>query len=429
MLGRIRDRNVWLVYATIFLLGAAYGSSLAVTPLRLAEIGFGKSEMGTLASWFAGGIVAMSIPAGALIRRFSAKKTLIVSLLLYAVAVSLFGLQRTYLGASAVRVLDGATSVGVWVGCETILLARSDASNKAFVTSLYAMSIAVGYVVGALAARVLTMFTGYQTVFFAAGGFALLALLVVAFGLDADKGGGAVVAASDEEAGPYRSPADQPETAPLSSWALLYRIKTSCFATLAYGYFQASVVLFLPIFLVHSKGVAEKDTILMTAFFAAGMLLFSNVAGRLGDRHGHLRVMTVLATVGMFMTLGFVLLSSWTIMLGAIFVAGATLASISPVSLALSGLISERRDFARANGIYNACYAVGMLVGPPLSSVIFDRISGAAMLLHLAAMWATFIAFCIFFRKDDPRARAVPSLRETAPAERRPLEPQRSAEE
>ena len=404
MLGRIRDRNVWLVYATIFLLGAAYGSSLAVTPLRLAEVGFGKSQMGTLASWFAGGIVAMSIPAGALIRRFSAKKTLIVSLLLYAVAVSLFGLQRTYFGASAVRVLDGATSVGVWVGCETILLARSDASNKAFVTSLYAMSIAVGYVVGALAARVLTMFTGYQTVFFAAGGFALLALLVVAFGLDADQGGGALHASS-EEAGPYRSPAEQPDAPSLSSWALFYRIKTSCFATFAYGYFQASVVLFLPIFLVHSKGVAEKDTILMTAFFAAGMLLFSNVAGRLGDRHGHLRVMTVLATVGMVMTLGFVLLSSWTIMLGAIFVAGATLASISPVSLALSGHISERRDFARANGIYNACYAVGMLVGPPISSVVFDRVSGAAMLLHLAAMWATFIAFCIVFRKDDPRAK------------------------
>ena len=404
MLGRIRDRNVWLVYATIFLLGAAYGSSLAVTPLRLAEIGFGKSEMGTLASWFAGGIVAMSIPAGALIRRFSAKKTLIVSLLLYAVAVSLFGLQRTYLGASAVRVLDGATSVGVWVGCETILLARSDASNKAFVTSLYAMSIAVGYVVGALAARVLTMFTDYRTVFFAAGGFAVLALLVVAFGLDADQGGGAVEAAI-EDAGPYRSPAEQDAAPPLSSWGLFYRIKTSCFATFAYGYFQASVVLFLPLFLVHSKGVAEKDTILMTAFFAAGMLLFSNVAGRLGDRHGHLRVMTVLAAVGTVMTLGFVLLSSWTLMLGAIFVAGATLASISPVSLALSGHISERRDFARANGIYNAWYAVGMLVGPPISSVIFDHLGGGTMLLHLAAMWATFIVFCIVFRKDDPRAK------------------------
>lgn len=402
MPGRIRDRNVWLVYATILLLGAAYGSSLAVTPLRLAELGFGKAQMGTLASWFAGGIVVMSIPTGALIRRFSAKKTLIVSLLLYAAAVSLFGLQRTYVGASAVRVLDGATSVGVWVSCETILLARSDASNKAFVTSLYAMSIAVGYVIGALAARVLTMFTGYPTVFFAAGGFALLALVVVSFGLDADQGGGAVEAEGDE-AGPYRSPATPPDAAPLSSWALFYRIKTSCFATFAYGYFQASVVLFLPIFLVTSKGVAEKDTILMTAFFAAGMLLFSSVAGRLGDRHGHLRVMTVLAAVGMVMTLGFVLLSSWTLMLGAIFIAGATLASISPVSLALSGLISPRRDFARANGIYNACYAAGMLVGPPISSVIFARVSGTAMLLHLAAMWATFIVFCIVFRGDDPR--------------------------
>ena len=35
-----------------------------------------------------------------------------------------------------------------------------------------------------------------------------------------------------------------------------------------------------------SKGVTKEQTILIPAFFAAGMLLFSNYAGRLGDRRG-----------------------------------------------------------------------------------------------------------------------------------------------
>ncbi len=95
-----------------------------------------------------------------------------------------------------------------------------------------------------------------------------------------------------------------------------------------------------------SKGVTKEQTILIPAFFAAGMLLFSNYAGRLGDRRGHLGVMRVLATIGLSMILAFVLLDSYAWMCLAVFVAGASLASISPVSLALQGVISS--EYGRA---------------------------------------------------------------------------------
>jgi len=181
---------------------------------------------------------------------------------------------------------------------------------------------------------------------------------------------------------------------------LVLRIRTSCFATFAYGYFEASVVLFLPLYLAHDKGIAREQTIAIPAFFAAGMLLFSNVAGRLGDRFGHLAVMRVLATVGGAMVLGFVVLSSFAPM------AVATLASISPVSLALQGVVTAPRDYDRANGIYNAFYAIGILVGPPLSSFVFARFGGGPMLIHLAILWAAFVVFAWVFGADDPASRA-----------------------
>ncbi len=392
----IRDRDILVVYATIFLLGVAYGSSLAVTPLFLDQMHFTETQMGTLASWFAGGIVAMSIPAGALIRRFGAKPTLLLALAGYVIAVGAFGFQRGYFGASAVRVLDGATSVGAWVACETILLARAEPKHKAFVTSLYAMSIAVGYIVGSALARVAAgwIHGDYRLVFFGAAGVAAIAGLVALVGVTKNAAG----ASEHVEAAAGDGPSE-------SALAILGRIKTACLATFSYGYFQASVVLFLPLYLVREKHVDEKDTILMTAFFAAGMLLASNLAGRVGDRLGHLRVMIVLAFVGMTMTLGFVFLGSWKLMLGAIFVAGATLASLSPLSLALMGHLVPKKDLSRANGLYNAFYALGMLGGPPISSQLFHHVSGAAMLFHLAAMWAFFVTFCVVFRADGERAR------------------------
>lgn len=394
MLTQIRDRNIWVVYVTIFLLGVAYGASLSVTSLQLEAVHFTKRNIGTLAAFFAGGICLASIPAAALIRRITARGAIVLSLAGYAAAVTLFPLQTTYAGTAAVRALDGAASVGVWVACETVLLARSESRNKAFVMSLYAMAIAVGYVVGSGLARVVAHFGTYRDVFFTSGGIAVSALAIAWATLQPD----AHLRAATVEV-------QVPDGAPSSMANILWRIKMSCFATFAYGYFQASVVLFLPLYLVHTKGIAAEDTILLTALFAGGMLLFSSISGRIGDRIGHLRTMTLLGIVGFFTILAFVWLSNWPLMCVAIFVSGATLATISPLSLALQGHVCEPRDYSRANGLYNACYALGMLAGPPTSSIIFDgRGGGKGMLLHLAALWGAFIVLALVFRRDDPRA-------------------------
>jgi len=409
VLQKIRDRNIWLVYASILVLGIAYGISISLIAHHLDALGFTKPELGSLAAWFAGGIVALSLPAGAIVRRMSAKLALMVCLAGYAASVTLFPWLRSYEAIAAARFVDGAFSVGVWVSCETILLARATSGTKALVTSVYAMAVAVGYVLGPLAARGLVAVAPMWVAFTVAGGVALVAFAIAAQ-LDRD-------AANLAGGGEDGEPSGSPPTPPATLGSLLWRIKTSCFATFAYGYFQASVVLFLPLYLAHDKHIDKGRTILIPAYFAAGMLLFSNVAGRLGDRYGHLLVMRILAGVGLVMVLGFEFLDSYPLMCVAVFTAGATLASISPVSLALQGVVTERVNLSRSNGIYNAFYAGGMLLGPAASGWLFERHGGGPMLEHLAVMWGTFVVFCFLFRKDDPAADLVASVRRRVLAE------------
>jgi MFS family permease len=135
------------------------------------------------------------------------------------------------------------------------------------------------------------------------------------------------------------------------------------------------------------------------------MLLFTNPAGLLGDRVGHLRTMRGLAIVGAAMVLGFVFLESYWAMGVAVLVAGATLASISPVSLALQGVSLRPEDYGRGTSIYNTFYALGMLFGPKISADIFEHYGGAMMLYHLVALWLGFILFTAIFYRDDPAAR------------------------
>lgn len=187
---------------------------------------------------------------------------------------------------------------------------------------------------------------------------------------------------------------------------IVWKTKTSCFGTFSYGYFQASVVLFLPLFLIEAKHVPENRTILITAFFAAGMILSSTIVSRLGDRHGHLLVMRALGAIGGIMVASFIFLPSFWLMGVAVFIAGGTLAAISPVSLALQGVIIPTSDLGRANSFYNAFYAAGMLIGPPISSVLFTRWGGGPMLAHLSVLWASFVVFTIVFAADDPSRRA-----------------------
>ena len=400
MFRRIADRNIWVIYAVVVLLGIAYGTSIAVLAVHLDAHGIPKPAMGGLASAFALGIVSLSIPAGWIVKRFGAKATLATALGGYAICVTSFPFLSTLLGLSVARFFDGAFSVGVWVAAETALLSRSDSSNKGLVMSLYANSLALGYVVGPFLASFVVRVSSTGTAFVVAGGLACVAIAVVLLALDGVPKGSAASAHGDNETGdPSALEPEKPRTA----FAIFWRIKTSCFATFSYGYFQASVVIFLPLYLISAKNVPADRTILVTAFFAAGMLMMSTWAGRLGDRHGHLLVMRILAAIGGTMVACFVLLPSFALMCGAVFVAGATLASISPVSLALQGVVTPRSELGRANAFYNATYAAGMLVGPPVSGLLDTRYGGATMLFHLAAMWAGFVVLTVVFAADDPR--------------------------
>ena len=67
--------------------------------------------------------------------------------------------------------------------------------------------------------------------------------------------------------------------------------------------------------------------------------------------------------------------------------------------------MTPRRELPRANAIYNAFYAAGMLMGPPISGALFQRFGGPTMLIHLALLWASFVVFATVLAADDPRAR------------------------
>ncbi len=398
------------LFYSAFLFGLACGVSLALTPL-LIEGEFGKASLGPLAVANALGIVAFAIPASWLAKHVSPKNALVVFLASYAVFDGCLPFVHGEYAVAGVRFFDGACSVGVWICSETLLLAqtRLNERDKANLTSQYAVWLASGYVGGSIVANLTNAHGGAVLAYPVSAAIAALGALYVAIFIHVPHTTTHAAGLADEAIrGGEPALPDAKVAAEMSLPSLLVRIRCSVFAAFAYGYFQAAVVIFLPIYLMENKGIAENKVTLLPGIFCLGMLLVSNPVGRLADRFGHLLVMRVLAGFGLCMVLGFVALSDWRAMHAAVFLAGASLAAMSPIALALVGFVVPAHQYSRANGIYNLFYASGILMGPPISGWIFTRFGGPAMLEQLTALWAAFAIFAWVNAGDDPaHARAL----------------------
>ncbi|MDI1432904.1 MFS transporter [Polyangium sorediatum] len=384
------------LYATTLPFGIACGISIGLTAVHLNRVGYSKDSIGFLALFFGAGLVLFALPVGAIIRRFSAERVLAASLIGYAGCLAAFPHAHTFASVAGVRFIDGLFTIGIWVSSETVLLAQARKEHKAYLTTLYAIWLASGYVAGPLMATGMDRFVPATVSFGVAALFALGAGLYVALKMPPAP---PVEGASTDEETPGEKNSE------LSAATILWRIKTSCFASFSYGYFQAAVVIFLPLYLIESKGIPENRTIVLPGLFCLGMMIFSNVAGRVADRVGHLLAVRVLSFIGLLCVLGFVYADNYWLMLAIVFGSGGSFASMSPIALALTGVIVEPRDYGRANSIYNMFYAAGILSGPLVASQIFQRFGGMAMLYHHVAMWAVFVLFTVAFMYDDPAAR------------------------
>ncbi len=388
---RIPDRNIWVVYATIFVLSIAYGLAIALTPIVLAHRELLDSEIGLLASSFGLGLVAFAIPAGMLIRRLSARTMLAVCILGYALMIGIFPFLPEYWEMALCRFLDGAFSVGAWVSCETLLLLRASEENKAFVTSRYAQATLVGYVVGPIIAFALKDVISAEETFVVAAIIASLSAVIARGQLDPDPPEARGEDALAEGGPPKRSTGE-----------LAWRIKMSALATFMTGFFQSAAVLFLAGYLTREKGVPEDDTRLVVAFAAGGALLMSGRAGKIADAVGHLLVMRVLAIAGVVaMAVMIPMMTFWVI--GALlFFGGGALLTVPPIALALQGVIARPVEYTRTNSIFNVFFSSGLLLGPLATGFLRDE-GGDGILYLFAGLWITFVILSLIFRTDDPR--------------------------
>lgn len=398
------------------MLGIAYGIVMAVVSIYLnKERGIDEQQISRLASYFSGGIAVFAVPMGALVRVLSPRVMLAVALVGYGVATAVFPFLGNELEWGVARAVDGAFSVAAWISIETILLMRTTALNRGFITSLYSIVLASGYVLGSVFAAGFEYIGPTKLAFVCAGVLACVSAILGFARLDRHL---EPVAGSDHVA--HEAAQVEAKVAvhgePVGALRLYWKIKTACITAFTYGYFQGALVLFLPLFLIDYRGVGQGPTKLLVAFFGAGMAASVLAVGRIGDRHGHLKTIRALVAIGAVITVSVVYLPWFPVVGVMVFFAGAVLAPVYPLSIALQSVIAEPRDYNRSNALLNVSYGLGTLLGPLVCGHLYLKyktaadgsispLGGEMLFWQLAVLWLVVLLVSSVFRRDDPSHR------------------------
>lgn len=286
------------------------------------------------------------------------------------------------------RLLDGLALGAALVASETLLLAGTPDARRGHALALYGMATAAGFITGPTLASLGIAHGGIGAAFVVAAGAAVVAGVIVALGVRD------VATMQTATQKTQTTPQTKPQT---TAWSLLWRRNVLPWSTtLHYGTFQGAALVLLPLRLLHD-GIDEAGAVAIVAFYALGMLLCMYPTTRLGERFGALKVMAALCTIGGVAVLTLAVSSlTWLPVRGALaFVIGGTVATLSPLSLLLQSRANDAGDLARANALYNSCYAAGGLIGPVLVAVVIDVTGISPLLCVLGALWLLHAAWLL----------------------------------
>jgi len=385
--------RVWPLYGAAATMSVGFSAIASSAPVIQHAQGVsdrGLSLAGALAS--AGAIVGAFVVG----TRPVSRRTLVLGLLTLVGTALLGGaiVANDTVLAPWWRVADGVALGACLVACETLLLFTVDAPRRARALAIYSLSTAIGWAVGPwVSSSLVGMAPAGAWPFFlaaVAGGAATATLLV-----------GAPARTALVPPTMATNTPGTPDTTTVSFITVWRRNLVPCFTTLHFGAFQATLLVVFPLHLLQA-GAGANAAVSVVGAFAAGACLFTLPNAWLGQRLPTVVVMAGLCVVGGIAVAGVGVLplvgpQGTVIRTGLAFVVGGTLATLSPLSLLIQVNTNSQALLPRANALYNAHYAVGMLLGPLLLLLLIGHTDTAVVVMTMGCLWVVHAAFVLLF--------------------------------
>ncbi|HUR32965.1 MAG TPA: MFS transporter [Vicinamibacterales bacterium] len=363
-----RHTAVTLVTLAAFTDILAYSIAVPVLPDLSRRLGASPTTIGFLFAAFGISLLVVSIPAGTMSDRIGRRAPLAGGAVAIAVSTVLFAFATSLPWLFVARLVQGAADAVTWVVGFALIADLYDADERGRVMGLVMSATTAGFMVGPTLGGWLYELGGPAVPYLAVA--ALAAVSAVGFAWMATPPSAAIGVGV-----PLRRLLRVPAVA-------------VCAAAVVLG--SATLAMLEPTFaLFLSDRLALLPSRIGLVFGVGAIVgaLLHPVFGRVADRTGGRRLMLAgLVCMGAMLPL-LALSSSFRLALGleALFAVGV--AMMATPSLAFMGEATTSAgvgSFGVAYGLYNVCWAIGLLVGPAVGGAMYERVGFAA----LAQAWA-----------------------------------------
>ncbi len=346
------------LYVSVFLMRFSFGLVLFTLPIFLPKREFSNLAVGVIAAAYPVAETICGPLIGVLVDRFGRRRWIYLGLAISTIALLAFPMRTEIAYLVAVHTIQGVAAAMIIVSSLTMVTDASNAKNRGKEMGVYDFANLGGYMVGILAAGLLTKLGSKTAPFYFAASLAAV---------------GAIFAYIKVR-----------ETASVDRRSALSPIKT---LQLLLSHRRAAAMFPIWLAITTFVGVAltfgprlGPSPFLTSLLFGGAVLILAitqPLFGYLSDKYGRDKLMMfgLLSIIGLFYTAITMLrgrLGFWT---GVPFLAvfGLGCFAFPPAALASLGDLAPQRGRGTTMGAYSVVISLGTIIGPLLGGYMLDR--------------------------------------------------------
>ncbi|KAJ3165999.1 hypothetical protein HK101_012023 [Irineochytrium annulatum] len=394
-----------VVFFGIFCDMFIYAVVIPILPFMVEEFGGNSTDVGILLAIYGLGILVSAPLLGVLSDLWTDKRLpMLLSLLLLAVATVLFPIARSYAPLLIARFCQGAASAGVWtLGLALVADVYKEGPGEkqgsgggvgtamGYVLSGYTLGQLVGPPIGGALYQI-----GRNVPFWVCGGFLLLDILGRFLVVEPERVIEEVAIEEPVDGAPV-TVAVKPRG--FGFVRLAKRCPTVLGLTMAVGMVLSGVEGTLPLHLQSQYGFNTSQVGLVFIAVIVPSLIFAPPAGMLYDRVGARPILLygILASAVIVLLLLWATSPLWYLILSLFLFGGITATALTPLMPEIGESV-PREDYAKAYSLFNVAFAMGIIVGPFVTALIYQYSGWTAEVGFLAAVLFVALPFIMTYK-------------------------------
>jgi len=380
-----------LALALVVLLGFATllnyvdrGAIGIAAPLMQSDLGLSATAFGLVASAFFWVYAPIQLLVGWLCDRFPVYRLMAGGVLLWAIATLLMGFAGGFTSLLVLRVMLGIGESIAFPGSSKIIAEQVPAEGRGMANAAISLGIALGPAVGTLAGGLILASFGWRAIFIVFGTVSLLWLLPWVRTVSRI---------------PAANPAMRSDPVPFRAVAGRWSLWSMSIAHVASNYGFYFLLIWLPGYLVKSRGLSIGEMTLLATLGYAAQAVSAIVFGMLSDRWTRSgrseaairRIMMIVTQFAQAAAILGVAFAQSTAAIGIwLCVAGIATGSLSLNIYAVAQMFAGRRAAGTWIGFQNALgNSLSGIVGPIVTGMLVDA-AGYESAFWLAAGVAAF---------------------------------------